>query len=66
MKLSQARADAVRNYMIGAAIPASRIGGAPGYGKARPVADNDTDAGRARSRRVEIVIDDSEGANGVR
>lgn len=63
MKLSQARAEAVRDYMLSAGISAARITGATGYGKTVPVASNDTDAGRARNRRVEIVIDDSEVRN---
>jgi flagellar motor protein MotB len=37
---------------------ATRVGSAVGYGKTRSVASNDTDAGRASNRRVEIVIDD--------
>jgi outer membrane protein OmpA-like peptidoglycan-associated protein len=61
-KLSQARAESVRNYLVGAGIPASRITGATGYGKHQPVADNATAEGRAKNRRVEIVINDTDPA----
>lgn len=54
--LSQDRADAVRQYMV------SNFGFNPekvssvGYGEARPVATNETAAGRARNRRIDLVI----------
>jgi OOP family OmpA-OmpF porin len=54
MKLSQRRADAVRDYMVQQGISASRIETAA-YGETRPVASNDTAAGRAQNRRVDIV-----------
>lgn len=53
--LSERRANAVRDYLINKGIRASRLS-AVGYGEARPVASNDTDAGRAENRRVELVI----------
>lgn len=52
-KLAQRRADAVRNYLVGKGVDASRIT-AKGYGESQPVADNSTEAGRARNRRVEL------------
>ncbi len=52
-RLSQARANAVREYLIGKGVDASRIS-AKGFGPARPAAPNTTDAGRAQNRRVEI------------
>lgn len=56
LKLSTARAEAVRNWLIDASgIPATQFA-IQGYGDTRPVADNDTDAGRARNRRVEITL----------
>ena len=56
MKLSQARAEAVMNYMVNSMrIPTSRLT-ATGYGETRPVANNETAEGRARNRRIDIVI----------
>ncbi len=55
-KLSQDRAESVRQYMINAMrIPTYRLI-ATGYGETRPVASNETEAGRARNRRIDIVI----------
>ena len=54
MKLSQERAEAVRNYLISKGIAADRLT-AKGYGESQPVADNATDEGRAQNRRVELV-----------
>ena len=55
-KLSQARAEAVQQYMINAMrIPTYRLI-ATGYGETRPVASNETASGRARNRRIDIVI----------
>jgi OOP family OmpA-OmpF porin len=53
LKLSQRRADAVRNAMIKKGAPADRIT-AKGYGEASPAASNSTKAGRAENRRVEL------------
>ena len=52
--LSQARADTVRNYLIGKGIAADRIT-AKGYGPDKPIADNATADGKAKNRRVEIT-----------
>jgi len=55
-KLSQERAESVQQYMINAMrIPTYRLI-ATGYGETRPVANNETEAGRARNRRIDIVI----------
>lgn len=54
MALSQRRADAVRSYLIGKGVAADRLT-ARGYGEANPVADNVSDAGRHKNRRVELV-----------
>jgi outer membrane protein OmpA-like peptidoglycan-associated protein len=56
-ELSYKRAIAVRDYLIGQHVPASNID-AQGLGPAHPVADNATADGRARNRRVEIVLSD--------
>ena len=55
LKLSQDRADAVRNYLIAKGIAASRIT-ARGYGDTQPVADNGTSAGRQQNRRTEVRV----------
>jgi outer membrane protein OmpA-like peptidoglycan-associated protein len=55
-RLSQNRADAIQHYMINAMrIPSYRMI-ATGYGETNPVANNETEAGRARNRRIDIVI----------
>ena len=55
LSLSQARADAVRNYLIANGIDAWRII-AKGYGESMPIAENTTRDGRARNRRIEFLI----------
>ncbi len=55
LKLSQDRADTVREYLIGKGIEPDRIA-SKGYGEARPVATNDTPEGQAANRRVEFTI----------
>jgi outer membrane protein OmpA-like peptidoglycan-associated protein len=53
VRLSQARADAVRDYLIGKGVDDGRIT-AKGYGQEKPVADNATAVGRGANRRVEV------------
>ncbi len=53
-KLSQARAESVRDYLVGKGIAADRFE-AVGYGEDKPVADNKTSKGRAQNRRTEFT-----------
>ena len=54
-ELSTARASAVVRWLIGRSLPARRFSAA-GYAALRPLASNGTAAGRARNRRVEVVL----------
>ncbi len=54
-RLSEQRADAVRQYFVTAGIPSDAVT-ARGFGKLQPVASNDTPEGRQRNRRVELVV----------
>ena len=54
--LSQARADAVVQHLLGS-LPISPANlNAMGYGETRPVANNETPEGRKRNRRIDVVI----------
>jgi outer membrane protein OmpA-like peptidoglycan-associated protein len=53
--LSQKRAAAVRAYLVGKGIAATRLT-ASGYGQEHPIADNKTPEGRAANRRVELKV----------
>jgi len=56
LSLSQERADAVRAYLLAnMTIDASRIE-AIGFGESKPIANNETVDGRAKNRRIDIVI----------
>lgn len=59
-RLSEDRAVAVQDYLVSVALPTERIVAVRGFGKIRPVATNDTPAGRQTNRRVEIIISDPE------
>lgn len=52
--LSEKRANAVKTYLVGKGIEAVRLS-ASGMGMSKPVAQNETEAGRAQNRRVELV-----------
>ena len=54
-KLSEERANSVRNFLIDKGIDAGRLT-AIGYGEEKPIATNNTRAGRAQNRRVEINL----------
>lgn len=53
--LSVDRAANTRNYLVAHGVTSTRIG-ISGYGSRRPVADNGTEQGRAKNRRVEIFV----------
>lgn len=55
LRLSQARADTTKSYLASKGIAASRLA-ATGYGETRPIADNATDEGRQRNRRIEFDV----------
>ncbi|MEO0879789.1 MAG: OmpA family protein [Pseudomonadota bacterium] len=55
-QLSQRRALSVSNYLASQGVTPGRLQ-AVGFGETRPVADNNTSAGQAANRRVEIIID---------
>jgi outer membrane protein OmpA-like peptidoglycan-associated protein len=54
-KLSERRADAVRDQLLRDGVPASRMS-IKGYGESNPVADNSTPEGRQSNRRVQLEI----------
>ena len=55
LKLSQDRANAVREYLISKGVPADRVK-AKGYGDTQPRAANDSDLNRQRNRRTEVRV----------
>ncbi|MGA2738805.1 MAG: OmpA family protein [Bryobacteraceae bacterium] len=55
LKLSQERADAVRDFLSEQGVPVANISSV-GLGKSDPVASNDSAAGRQQNRRVELVV----------
>jgi len=54
-QLSERRAKAVVDYLVSKGVDPKRLK-AVGYGKKQPVATNDTEAGRAQNRRVELQV----------
>ena len=59
-RLSQDRAEAVRRYLMSQGVDGERLV-ARGYGEERPIADNETEEGRSRNRRVEFVVRERDG-----
>ena len=53
--LSERRANAVKNYLVGQGVGSARLTSS-GRGESSPVADNESAAGRQQNRRVEVVI----------
>ena len=53
--LSERRANAVKNYLVGQGVGSARLT-TSGRGESSPVADNESAAGRQQNRRVEVVI----------
>lgn len=65
-RLSERRAESVRAYLVQQKIPPTALD-AEGFGESRPVATNDTSAGRQQNRRVELVVSgESIGRTGTR
>ncbi|MDQ3009085.1 MAG: OmpA family protein [Acidobacteriota bacterium] len=59
-KLSQDRAEAVSSYLTQSGVKPEKIKATRGFGKTKPIATNDTAAGRQQNRRVEVVIQDAD------
>ena len=55
MKLSEQRAQSVKDYLVSQGVPEKRLI-AKGYGESQPIADNKTEEGRAKNRRVELKV----------
>ena len=62
LALSQQRAETVRRYLALFGIPAEQLT-AKGYGESQPVDTNDTEEGRAKNRRVELVKIDTQSSS---
>ncbi len=58
LSLSRGRAEAVREYLVQNGVKSELMLVAQGFGESKPVADNETAAGRQVNRRVEIIIAD--------
>ena len=55
LKLSKQRADAVGNFLETQDVKTSRVN-EKGYGEVQPIADNTTEAGRRKNRRVDVAV----------
>jgi len=58
LRLSQQRAEAVREALISLGVTGDRVTAA-GMGEDFPIASNDDEAGRARNRRVDVILLDN-------
>ncbi len=58
-KLSEQRARSVARYLTRGGIPADMLT-SNGFGETRPIADNDSDEGKEKNRRVEFIITEQE------
>jgi len=54
-RLSRKRAEFVRDYLVGNGLGKRRMT-AKGFGPDKPIATNDSDAGRSKNRRVEVRL----------
>ena len=54
LRLSTARAMAVRDHLASQGVAASRLT-VRGYGEGQPIVDNESTEGRARNRRVQLI-----------
>lgn len=59
LRLSQQRADSVRDFLLGRGIQSGRMSSS-GKGEQIPIAGNDSASGRQQNRRVEVIITDAE------
>ena len=55
LRLSQARADAVMSFLVNKGVDPSKLS-AVGYGESVPIADNETEEGLAKNRRIEFNV----------
>jgi outer membrane protein OmpA-like peptidoglycan-associated protein/uncharacterized protein YidB (DUF937 family) len=55
MRLSQQRADAVRDYLVSQGVSSAKLI-AKGYGDTKPIASNDTEEGKFHNRRIEFTL----------
>jgi len=55
LELSRKRATAVTSYLIDRGVSRQQLF-AQGYGSSQPIASNESDEGRARNRRIELIV----------